>query len=66
MILMSDLVSALTTVYGAGVLVGLVMGDARPAARVGLALAWPVGPIAFIVTVAMLLAATPIAFLGRR
>jgi hypothetical protein len=66
MIPMSELFPALTTIYGIGVVVGLIMGDARPAARVGLALAWPLGPIAFVVTVAMLLAATPVAFIGKR
>lgn len=39
-------------VYLAGVAVGLLAVDAPPAARVGLALAWPIGPAAFIVTIA--------------
>jgi len=38
------------------------MTDARPAARVGLALVWPIGPLAFVVTVTLLLAALPVAF----
>ena len=66
MIPASELVPALTVVYGIGVVLGLIVTDAKPAARVGLALAWPLGPLAFVVTVAMLLAATPIAFLGKR
>ena len=49
-------------VYGAGVVIGLLAIDARPAARLGLALLWPLGPAAFVVTLAVLLAASLIAF----
>jgi hypothetical protein len=49
-------------IYLAGVLTGLVTIDARPASRLGLALLWPLGPAAFVVTVAVLLAASVIAF----
>jgi hypothetical protein len=49
-------------VYVVGVAWGLFKIDAGPAARVGLALAWPLGPAAFIVIVTMLLAAAAIAF----
>jgi hypothetical protein len=49
-------------VYAAGVLVGLVRTDARWPARVGLSLLWPVGPLAFLITVAGLLGASLIAF----
>ena len=49
-------------VYGVGVLIGLAATDARPAARVGLALLWPTGPVAFVVTLAVLAAAALIAF----
>jgi hypothetical protein len=49
-------------IYLAGVLVGLTRVDAKPASRVGLALLWPLGPAAFIVTLAVLLAASVIAF----
>jgi hypothetical protein len=49
-------------VYGAGVLVGLVAVDARPASRVALALLWPIGPAAFVATIAVLIAAAMIAF----
>ena len=48
--------------YGAGVVIGLVFGDARPAVRIGLALLWPVGPGAFVVTVLILVVAAMIAF----
>jgi hypothetical protein len=53
-------------VYGIGVLWGILAIEARPAARVGLALVWPLGPVAFVVTVAVLLASAPLAFIGRR
>jgi hypothetical protein len=49
-------------VYGLGVAVGLALADGRPATRLGLALLWPVGPVAFLVTLAMLAAASLIAF----
>ena len=48
--------------YVAGVAWGLIMIDARPAARIGLALAWPLGPFAFVMTITTLLAAALIAF----
>ena len=48
--------------YVAGVVWGLVAIDARPAARVGLALVWPIGPLAFVVVVTILLAASLIAY----
>jgi hypothetical protein len=38
------------------------MIDARPAARLGLALLWPLGPLAFVVTITILLAASLIAY----
>ena len=49
-------------VYVAGVVWGLIAIDARPAARVGLALVWPIGPLAFVVVVTILLAASLIAY----
>jgi hypothetical protein len=49
-------------VYAIGVVVALIAIDARGPARLGLALLWPVGPIAFIVTITILLAASLIAF----
>jgi hypothetical protein len=63
---MAGLFPALAVTYALGVVVGLVATDARPAARLGLALTWPIGPIAFVATVALLLAVTPVAFSGRR
>ena len=49
-------------VYVVGVAWGLLRTDARPLARVALALLWPLGPIAFGVTLSILLAASLIAF----
>lgn len=48
--------------YGAGVLIGLVRIDGPPAARIGLALLWPLGLIAFAATLAVLVAASLAAF----
>ena len=47
-------------VYVAGLAWGLLKSDARPAARVGLALLWPLGPLAF--TIAALLVASLVAY----
>ena len=44
-------------IYVLGVLVGLVFTDARPLPRMVLALAWPIGPLAFVVVVSGLLLA---------
>ncbi len=49
-------------IYAIGTGVGLVVTDARPLARVALALLWPIGPLAFVVTLSILLAASLIAF----
>jgi hypothetical protein len=49
-------------IYTVGVLIGLGATDAKAAARLGLALLWPIGPAAFIVTLATLAAASLIAF----
>jgi hypothetical protein len=53
-------------IYLAGVAVGLWRTDDRWPTRVLLAALWPIGPAAFVVTVAILFAAAPIAFLGPR
>ena len=44
-------------IYVAGVAVGLLLTDGSLPTRVGLALAWPIGPLAFVVVVAGLLVA---------
>jgi hypothetical protein len=49
-------------VYVAGVAWGLIKIDARPGVRAGLAVLWPLGPLAFLVTLAVLIAAAAIAF----
>lgn len=49
-------------VYAAGALVALWRTDASWPIRIALALLWPLGPLAFLVTVAILLGASLIAF----
>ena len=49
-------------VYVVGVMIGLLVTDGGLAARIGLALAWPLGPLAFLVTVAGLLVVAAISF----
>ena len=53
---------AIEIVYVVGVLVGLLATDGSLAARTGLALAWPLGLLAFLATVAGLLVVAAIAF----
>lgn len=54
------------TIYVVGVLVGLWRTDGSPAAKLTLALLWPLGPLAFLVTISGLLVAAVIAFAGPR
>ena len=49
-------------IYGIGVAVGLVLTDARPLARAAIALSWPLGLVAFVVTILTLLAAAMLVF----
>ena len=49
-------------VYAVGALVALWRTDASWPTRVALAALWPLGPLAFLVTVAILLGASLIAF----
>ena len=49
-------------IYGIGVAVGLVLTDARPLARAAIALSWPLGLVAFAVTILTLLAAAMLIF----
>ena len=58
--------NTLLTIYLAGVAIGLWRTDASWPTRVLLALLWPIGPLAFVMVVAILVAATPIAFLGPK
>jgi len=55
-------VKILWAVYAAGALVALWRTDASWPIRIALALLWPIGPLAFLVTVAILLGASLIAF----
>jgi len=52
----------LWAIYAAGVLIALWRTDAHWSTRIAVAMLWPLGPLAFLVTVAILLAASLIAF----
>jgi hypothetical protein len=52
----------LAWIYLTGVVIGIVAGDGGLRARAGLALLWPLGPLAFAATVAGLLIVAGIAF----
>jgi hypothetical protein len=47
-----------------GVLVGLWRTDGPPATKLTMALLWPIGPLAFVVTVSGLVIAAGIAFIA--
>ena len=57
-----DRVMKLALSYIAGVLVGLWRVDGPWPTKLTLALLWPLGPLAFVVIVAILLAASLVAF----
>ena len=57
---------AILTIYLVGVAIGLWRTDAKPLGRVALSVLWPIGPLAFVVTVIVLLAASPFAFIKRQ
>lgn len=59
---MSDPWTYVAILYVAGVTWGLIVIDAHPGVRIGLALLWPLGPVAFVVTLAVLVMAAMIAF----
>ena len=48
--------------YAIGVAVGLVLTDARPLARMSIALLWPLAIVTFAVTIAILVAAAMLVF----
>ena len=52
------------TIYAIGVLVGLWRTDGPPATKLLVALLWPIGPLAFLVTVSGLLVAAVVAVAG--
>ena len=56
------MIQVLAGIYLLGVTVALLTMDERGFARIGLALLWPLGPLAFIVTITILLAASLMAF----
>lgn len=56
------MIAPLLLLYIGGVAVGLFASDGRPPARLGLALLWPLGPLAFVVTISVLIVAAAIAF----
>lgn len=56
-----DVWTAVLIVYGAGVAIGLVLIDEPFPARLGVAAIWPLGPMAFVVTITVLLLVLPIA-----
>ena len=55
----------LLLVYLAGAVVALLRTDGKALDRLTLAVLWPVGPLAFVVTVAILLLASPFGFIRR-
>lgn len=50
------------TLYVAGAVLALWRTDASWPGRIALAVLWPIGPLAFVATVSLLLAASLIAF----
>ena len=55
-------VRVLLTGYVVGVLIGVWRTDGSPATKLTIALLWPLGPVAFLITIAGLILAAPIAF----
>ena len=53
-------------IYLGGVAIGLWRTDAPLWTRLLLAVLWPIGPLAFVIVVAILVAAAPIAFIGPK
>ena len=52
----------IAAIYVAGVLIGLLATQGGVATRLALALLWPLGPLAFFITVAGLLIVAAVAF----
>ena len=52
----------MAAIYVVGVLVGLIATQGGPGTRFALALLWPLGPLAFVITVAGLAVVAAIAF----
>jgi hypothetical protein len=49
-----------------GVLIGLWRTDGSAGTKIALALLWPLGPLAFLITISGLVVAAAIAFIGTR
>ena len=49
-------------IYAIGVIAGLLLTDARPLPRLAIALAWPLGVAAFLVTIATLFVAAMLVY----
>ena len=60
-----EIAQAAGGIYVIGVLIGLWRVDAHPASRLGWALLWPVGPVAFAATLATLVVVALIAAVAR-
>lgn len=60
---MTDPVPVLAAVYGVGVVWGLIAADAPLLKRIALALLWPLGPLAFVLTLLLLLLVAPYALI---
>lgn len=56
---------AILALYFLGVLIGFWRTDEKLVGRLALAVLWPIGPLAFVVTAAILIAASPFAFVRR-
>ncbi len=54
--------AVLATIYVLGVIVGLLRVDGSAMTRASVALLWPLGIVAFVVTIAMLVGVAAIAF----
>jgi hypothetical protein len=57
-----DFLTVTAILYGLGIVLTLLWTDAPPLARIGLALVWPVGPLAGLVTILVLVATAAVAF----
>jgi hypothetical protein len=58
--------NAVLAIYLTGVIIGVWRTDAPWPTRVWLSALWPIGPLTFVVVVAILVAAAPLAFVGPK
>ena len=65
---MPELSTILLVIYGIGALIALMRTDAGPATRLALGVLWPLGPLAFVITLGGLLLAAlvPLSKLASR